>query len=89
MAYNNNNNDKFAKKKSKIVRPEPNPIALPEDFGKSDFSKESIEVLEYFGLEAPTLLNDFAIALEDALIEVVKKYTALKKEHQELQDKQK
>ena len=80
---------KFSKKKTKIVRPKPDPKELPEGFDKSYFSKESIEVLEYFGIEAPTLLNDFAIALEDALIEVVKKYAALKKEHQELKDKQK
>lgn len=46
---------------------------LPTAIQLSDLSVESLEVLDHFGIEAPHLLNQFAIALEDALIEQVKK----------------
>ena len=36
-------------------------------------SDESIDVMQHFGLEAPVLLNNYACAVEDALIEQVKK----------------
>ncbi len=73
----------------KIARPKPAPGNLPETFDQSDFSEASIEVLEHFGIEAPTLLNDFAISLEDALIELMKRHQLLKTQYQELKDKQK
>ena len=38
----------------------------------SQISDESLEVLEHFGAEAPMLLNQYACAVEDALIEQVK-----------------
>jgi hypothetical protein len=39
----------------------------------SQISDESLEVLEHFGAEAPKILNDYANAVEDALIASVKK----------------
>tara|TARA_B100001094_G_scaffold38019_1_gene32334 strand:+ start:1012 stop:1578 length:567 start_codon:yes stop_codon:yes gene_type:complete len=37
----------------------------------SQISDQSLEVLEHFGAEAPVLLNQYACAVEDALIEQV------------------
>ena len=39
----------------------------------SSVSNESLEVLEHFGAESPKLLNDYSCALEDALIEQVRR----------------
>ena len=39
----------------------------------SNISDESLEVLEHFGAEAPHLLNTYACAVEDALIEQVQR----------------
>jgi len=39
----------------------------------SQISDESLEVLEHFGAEAPHLLNNYACAVEDALIEQVQR----------------
>ena len=39
----------------------------------SGISNESLEVLEHFGAEAPVLLNQYACAVEDALIEQVQR----------------
>ena len=39
----------------------------------SAISDDSLEVLEHFGAEAPTLLNTYACAVEDALIEQVQR----------------
>ena len=39
----------------------------------SGISDSSLEVLEHFGAEAPTLLNKYACAVEDALIEQVQR----------------
>ena len=39
----------------------------------SQISDESLEVLEHFGAEAPNLLNNYACAVEDALIEQVQR----------------
>jgi len=61
-------------------RPKQADFKLPETIKRTDFSRESQEVLEYFGLEAPELLNQFCIALEDALIDSVKAYEKLKLE---------
>tara|TARA_R110001592_G_scaffold96151_3_gene276334 strand:+ start:672 stop:1004 length:333 start_codon:yes stop_codon:yes gene_type:complete len=43
-------------------------------------SDDSVEVMEHFGLEAPVLLNNYACAVEDALIEQVKKNNALQEQ---------
>ena len=42
----------------------------------SAISDESLEILEHFGAEAPSLLNAYACAVEDALIEQVKRSQA-------------
>ena len=39
----------------------------------SQISDDSLEVLEHFGAEAPNLLNTYACAVEDALIEQVQR----------------
>ena len=43
----------------------------------SQISDLSLEVLEHFGAEAPALLNQYACAVEDALIEQVKRGQSL------------
>tara|TARA_B100000073_G_scaffold302976_1_gene270742 strand:+ start:87 stop:1022 length:936 start_codon:yes stop_codon:yes gene_type:complete len=40
----------------------------------SQVSDESLEVLQHFGAEAPALLNNYACAVEDALIEQVQNF---------------
>ena len=51
------------------------PSAAPAaaDAYLSQISDESLEVLEHFGAEAPQLLNTYACAVEDALIEQVQR----------------
>jgi hypothetical protein len=43
----------------------------------SQISDQSLEVLEHFGAEAPGLLNQYACAVEDALIEQVQRGNSL------------
>jgi hypothetical protein len=50
----------------------------------SEISSDSLEVLEHFGAEAPILLNRYSCAVEDALIEQVRRNTQLRKELAEL-----
>ena len=45
--------------------------AQTQDAYLSQVSDESLEVLQHFGAEAPALLNNYACAVEDALIEQV------------------
>ena len=47
-----------------------------EDAYLSQVSDASLEVLEHFGAEAPALLNQYACAVEDALIEQVERTQA-------------
>ena len=47
-----------------------------QDAYLSQVSDESLEVLEHFGAEAPVLLNQYACAVEDALIEQVRRTQA-------------
>lgn len=54
-------------------RPDPSDKPLPTAIELSELSLESLEVLDHFGVEAPHLLNQFAISLEDALLEQVKR----------------
>ena len=50
----------------------PSQAAAPVSDGYlSQISDQSLEVLEHFGAEAPVLLNQYACAVEDALIEQV------------------
>ena len=47
-------------------------------------SDDSLEVLEHFGYEAPTLLNNYSNALEDALIAQIKRVQELEAQLAEL-----
>ena len=47
--------------------------AQAQDGYLSGISDQSLEVLEHFGAEAPALLNQYACAVEDALIEQVQR----------------
>ena len=47
------------------------PIKLPKTIKTDDLSDHSKDILTHFGLEAPSLLNTYCCALEDALIEQV------------------
>jgi len=40
---------------------------------KELMSPESLDIISHFGVEAPRLLNDYCCAVEDALIEQMKK----------------
>ena len=48
------------------------PASAPDSY-LSQISDQSLEVLEHFGAEAPALLNNYACAVEDALIEQVQR----------------
>lgn len=50
----------------------------------SGISDDSLEVLKHFGGEAPKLLNDYSCAVEDALIEQVKRVKELSERIQQL-----
>ena len=66
-------------------RPKKSETRVPDVIKLKDLSQETQEVLEYFGVEAPELLNNYAMALEDALIELTEKYKALKTKYNDLQ----
>ena len=68
-------------------RPAQTKEPLPKIIVVADLSEGSQEVLEFFGVEAPTLLNDFSCALEDALIESGERYKALKQKYEALKSK--
>ncbi|MGB5134449.1 MAG: hypothetical protein WBN89_04670 [Prochlorococcaceae cyanobacterium] len=51
----------------------------------SVISKESLEVLQHFGPEAPHKLNTFACSLEDALLETLQQQTLLRRQVQHLE----
>ena len=48
-------------------------IELPETIVVSALSEDTQDVLETFGLEAPSKLNAYAIAVEDALLAQVER----------------
>ena len=51
--------------------------ASARDAYLSQISDQSLEVLEHFGAEAPALLNQYACAVEDALVEQVQRGNSL------------
>jgi hypothetical protein len=57
---------------------------LPEVIVVSELSPETQEMLEHFGLEAPALLNEYAISVEDAMIEQVGHNNKLRKKYEAL-----
>ena len=58
----------------KFKKPERKPIKLGRTIKVADLSEDTIDVINHFGLEAPHLLNEYSIILEDALIEQVNKH---------------
>ena len=62
------------------VRPPKVDTKLPEGLDKY-FDKKSMEILEYFGIHTPALMNNYCCAVEDALIDLVNKHKALKQEY--------
>lgn len=44
---------------------------LPETIVVADLTEESREILQHFGIETPALLNNYCLALEDALVEQI------------------
>lgn len=73
----------------KIVKPTRDAAGnheIPDVIQRSDFSEDSLDVLENFGLEAPTLLNQYACAVEDQLIALVDTIKGLRAERQIIAD---
>ena len=65
-------------------------ITLSDEVRNESFvkglSEDSIEVIEHFGPEAPSLLNKYCCAVEDALIEQVNRANDLSKKVAELEE---
>lgn len=59
---------------------------LPHAILLSELSTETLEVLEHFGIEAPHLLNQYCIKVEDALITVCNKCELAQQEITYLKD---
>ena len=57
---------------------------LPESINWESFSEGSLAVFSCFGLDAPEKLNDYACAVEDKLIECLRKMQELGAENQKL-----
>ncbi len=70
------------------IKPKKHSGELPKTIVISELSTDTQEVIEHFGIEAPSLLNNYSMALEDALIECVNSLKTLKKKYEELKLKQ-
>ena len=66
-------------------KPKPYGKELPEAIYLKDLSTDCLEVMQHFGPEAASLLNNYCCALEDALIEQVKMKMIQQEEIQRLQ----
>lgn len=53
---------------------------IPDVIKKEDLSAETLDVILHFGMDAPSLLNKYCCALEDALIEQIHNYTDARKD---------
>ena len=73
--------------KANKVKPKKHSGELPETIVVSDLSTDSQEVIEFFGIEAPSLLNNYSMALEDALIELNSSLKTLKQKYEALKSK--
>jgi hypothetical protein len=60
-----------------IKRPKINAKPLPETIVIADLDPGVQEVLRHFGINAPELLNNYCMALEDSLIDLIKKIRRL------------
>lgn len=65
--------EKLVAKKAEVRRGKQLPHEIPEFIKREDFESHTIDTMEHFGLQAASLLNTYSCALEDALIEQVKK----------------
>lgn len=70
-----------------INKPKPNKkkTKLGATINVSDLSEATVDVIAHFGINAPGLLNEYSIALEDALIEQVNHVVKLRHQVAELQ----
>ena len=59
---------------------------LPEVIRLADLKPETIDVMEHFGIDAAHLLNEYACAVEDALIKVTRNNQMLKEENARLRE---
>ena len=59
-------------------------VELPETIDWESFSEESLHVFSFFGLDAPSKLNQYACAVEDKLLECVDKLKELHLENKKL-----
>ncbi len=57
--------------KQKVRETQENKQQLPDELNLEVFSEHSQEILKHFGIDAPSLLNTYSTAVEDALIEQV------------------
>ena len=72
--------------KDPLSRPEKvKPFEIP-DVISEHFDEYSLDVLKSFGMDAPAKLNNYACALEDALIEQVEKIQILRQHIENLQN---
>ncbi len=60
-----------------IKRPKSATAPLPETIVVADLDPGVQEVLKHFGVNAPELLNNYCMALEDSLIELIRKIKRL------------
>lgn len=69
-----------AKRSMIEVREKTSSTSLPSEIKTEDFSKESREILEHFGLECPAMLNVYATSLEDVLLQLTQANNELRRE---------
>ena len=69
----------------KFERPEKVNIELPDVIKTEDLEPWTRELLETFGLDAPSRLNAYACAVEDALIKAVELLKASKQKNERFQ----
>ena len=67
-----------------LKKPEVVDKKIPDVINKSDLTEDTVDVLEYFGLDAPSLLNNYSTSLEDALIEQVRKTKTLRQHYDDI-----
>ena len=59
-------------------------VKLPETIDWESFSEESLQVFSFFGIDAPSKLNQYACAVEDKLIECVEALNKIYLENKQL-----
>ena len=69
-------------------RPVPTTALPPQVIRFTDLSEDSQEIVKHFGIECPTLLNDYCCALEDVLIDSLTVIKDLQQQVKQLKTKQ-